>query len=299
MTLLSLLEFPRPVVWAAELIGALLPPRPVVALPAPTAETGTGSEAVQLTGGIASLLERTYPADNSTIEVLLLDNGTAAVLLPGTQLTGRTGLEGAAFGLDGIAEAFGHNSRFVAAAAAQALRSAGAVPGTPVVLAGYSQGGMHAVNLASDPAFTAEYDVRYVLTAGAPVGREDGASPVRKLHLRHLQDWVPRSEGVPDPDTRNSVSVTFVDPVVLPEGDGPGLGPGHNFSNYVASARLLDGSTDPSVRESAAYLAALLGSGRAVRHAYRLHRMPAPERGGRKSNAAETEPARAGPTPGG
>ena len=39
-----------------------------------------------------------------------------------------------------------------------------------MVAVGYSQGGIHAMNLAADELFLNEYDMKYVLTAGSPVG---------------------------------------------------------------------------------------------------------------------------------
>src|SRR4051794_15416998 len=70
----------------------------------------------------------------------------------------------------GVGEAFGYGSEYTAAAVRAALRQAGAEAGDQVVAVGYSQGGIHAMNLGQDKAFLAEYNLKYVLTAGSPVG---------------------------------------------------------------------------------------------------------------------------------
>ena len=90
-----------------------------------------------------------------------------------------------------------------------ALHQAGAVKGDQVVAVGYSQGGAHAMNLSSDKAFLAEFDLKYVLTAGSPVGGITPQPGITSLHLEHRQDWVPGSDGTPNPDTRDRVTVTL------------------------------------------------------------------------------------------
>jgi hypothetical protein len=143
----------------------------------------------------------------------------------------------------------------------QALQDVGAEKGAPVVAVGYSQGGIHAMNLAADELFRKEYDMKYVLTAGSPVGGIVVDADVEALHLEHRQDWVPGTDGTPNPDARNRVTVTLNDPVTTPAGEEFGIGPGHRLSNYTGAARLVAESGDPSLMASTAVLGGVLGAG--------------------------------------
>ena len=114
----------------------------------------------------------------------------------------------------GLQRRWGTARNSVNAAVLSALHQAGAVKGDQVVAVGYSQGGAHAMNLSSDKAFLAEFDLKYVLTAGSPVGGITPQPGITSLHLEHRQDWVPGSDGIPNPDTRDRVTVTSADRVV-------------------------------------------------------------------------------------
>ena len=167
-----------------------------------------------------------------------VDNGghkAFIVIVPGTQPTDPPGgvnpLDEA-----GIVEALGYGSEQLNAAVTSALHQAGASKGDQVVAVGYSQGGVHAMNLSSDKAFLAEFDLKYVLTAGSPVGGITPETGITSLHVEHRQDWVPGSDGIPNPDTRDRVTVTLTDRVATPAGKDPGLGPGHNLANYEEGA---------------------------------------------------------------
>src|SRR5205085_2616189 len=95
------------------------------------------------------------------------------------------------FDVAGIGEAVGFGSEEVIPAVATALREAGAEPGDQVAAVGHSQGGVHAMNLSQDKAFLSEFDLKFVLTAGAPVGGINPEPGIGSLHLEHVQDWVP------------------------------------------------------------------------------------------------------------
>jgi len=132
-----------------------------------------------------------------------------------------------------------------------------------VVAVGYSQGGIHAMNLAADPRFLRDYDLRYVLTAGSPVAGINPAPGVQSLHLEHRADWVPGSDGAPNPDTRDRVSVSLGNTPRAAEGEG-GIGIGHTLSTYQDGARLVSASNDASLTGSTAALGAVLGAGGAA-----------------------------------
>ncbi|TLM73816.1 hypothetical protein [Pseudarthrobacter sp. NamB4] len=222
---------------------------------------------VDLDASPAGLLERIRRIDArgaGFIEVIEVRNGAEdnafVVVIPGTQpaLLGAGGEN--PFDEVGIAEAMFNGSRELTPAVLQALREAGAEQGDPVVAVGYSQGGIHAANLAADQRLLSEYDLRYVLTAGSPVAGIDPAPGVQLLHLEHQADWVPGGDGAPNPETRDRITVSTTNALKRVEGEG-GLGMGHGLSNYQDAARLVSASGDPSLVASTGTLAAVLGAG--------------------------------------
>jgi hypothetical protein len=141
----------------------------------------------------------------------------------------------------------------------EAMRRAGIQSGDPVMLTGHSQGGITAAALASDPAFGDQFSVRTVVTGGSPIGRMDIPGSVSVLALEHSQDAVPMLDGRSNPDRTNWLTVERslpstsyqvphpLDPGTLLE-RVPGPGPSHDTAVYTDTGRLVDESTDPSVR---------------------------------------------------
>jgi hypothetical protein len=249
--------------------------------PRPVRAVKEGSADIDLDASPAGLLARAGEVDNAGaghIEVIQTTNGGAdafTVIIPGTQ-PGNTGGPNP-FDEAGIGEALGYGSEHTTAAIRAALRQAGAEAGDQVVAVGYSQGGIHAMNLGQDKAFLAEYNLKYVLTAGSPVGAITPEPGVSSLHLEHRQDWVPGSEGLPNPDTKDRVTVTLNGVVRTPAGEDAGLGPGHRLTNYEAGARAVAASPDPSLVASTAALAGVVGAGGAARATrFQLVRAPKP-----------------------
>lgn len=221
--------------------------------------------------------------NSGDIEILRVqDTGHPAwvVIIPGTQVDGPP--QGTSpFDAAGIAEALGYDSAGTVAAIRQALAAAGAGAGDQVAAVGYSQGGIHAMNLGRDKAFLADYELKFVLTAGSPVGGIELAGGASSLHLEHVQDWVPGADGVPNPDTKERVTVTLTSPIPAPEWLGPGLGPGHDLGRYAEGARGIAVSRDPSLQASTAALAAVVGAGgpaAVTRFSLRREAMPSPRR---------------------
>ncbi|UZX05095.1 hypothetical protein F8G81_22730 [Arthrobacter sp. CDRTa11] len=251
---------------AAPLIRALARQSAPVLKPRPVSVDREESLPLELDASTAGLLERARAVDErgqGYIEVIEVDNGgqkAYVVVIPGTQTETEVGGTNP-FDLAGIGEGLGYGSAEVNAAVLQALQAAGAEKGSPVVAVGYSQGGVHAMNLAADELFLDEYDVKYVLTAGSPVGGITPAAGISSMHLEHRQDWVPGSDGTPSPDTVDRVTVTLTDPARIPEGEEFGLGPGHRLSGYVEGARQVEASEDPSLVASTAILGGVLGAG--------------------------------------
>lgn len=262
----------------------------------------TEAEAVEpVPASLAALLERTAiaaDAGDGTVEILELECAGQkrwVVALPGTQAAGTVQPTVNPFDESGVAEAVTAGSPFVADAVSRALREAGAGADDLVVLTGYSQGGIHAMNLAADPAFLAEHNVGFVLTAGSPVAGIAAGPGVRSVHLEHVQDWVPGADAGPNPDRREQVTVTLTDPVATPAGEDVGLGPGHDLQNYVQGARQLEGSADPSVQDAAAYLGVALAGGAARQHLFSLRRaQPDDGQSPRAGSVAGGQPPRAG-----
>jgi len=128
-----------------------------------------------------------------------------------------------------------------------AMEKAGIQRGEPVLLAGHSQGGITAASLASDPEFTSRFHVTNVLTGGSPIGRFAIPESVNVLSVEHVQDPVPRLDGVANPERHNWVTVHRD---VTSTQDGRPLtnvGQAHSGDEYTATGQLVDRSTDPSI----------------------------------------------------
>jgi hypothetical protein len=224
-------------------------------------------------------LESLHVRGDGEIEIIQLDrDGSASwmVLIPGTQPDAP---DSNPFDIPGVGEALGYDSEEVVPAIGQALREAGAEAGDQVVAVGHSQGGAHAMNLSQNKAFLSEFDLKYVLTAGAPVGGISPEPGISTLHLEHIQDFVPGTDGRVNPDTKDRVTVTLNNEVKTPEGEDPGLGPGHRLENYAAGAELVTASQDPSLAASSAAFAGVVGVGGAARVThFKLERSPLPDK---------------------
>lgn len=227
---------------------------------------------VGLLGRSAALLEEDDPG---IVEVLRIDRDGESVFvvtLPGTQPGGRTAGDNP-FDAFGNAEGRAYQSRYIAAAVAEALRQAQAEAGDAVILVGYSQGGIHAANAAGQIQDATGVEVRYVLTAGAPVGDARIPAGTHTLHLEHQQDWVTGTDGTSNPDAPNRTTMTLTDPVQPPGTEEAGLGPAHKLPVYLAGAAAADASSDPSLRASVAGMGAVVGAGSvATRELYRFRR---------------------------
>lgn len=253
----------------------------------------TRTEEVDVSPAGLLLRAETVGRNSGDIEVLELGKGSSrawVVVIPGTQLDGLPPGTNP-FDTGGIAEGLGYGSAETAEAIRKALAEAGAESGDQVAAVGYSQGGIHAMNLSQDRAFLADYDLKFVLTAGSPVGGIEPVAGTSSLHLEHEQDWVPGADGLPNPDTKDRVTVTSTSPIPGHEWLGPGMGPGHGMDRYADSARIAAASPDPSLQASTAALAAVVGAGgTATVTRFSLRRDAMPPRPG--------QPQAPGPRPG-
>ncbi len=135
----------------------------------------------------------------------------------------------------------------------QAMRSAGVPPDEPVLLAGHSQGGMVAMQLAEDPAVQEEFSVTTVITAGSPVGNADGelAPGVQAVHLESAEDLVWALDGAPNPDDpqRTTVRASLADSPD-PADRAAAINPlsAHDVGTYARLGDRVDELDDPSVQ---------------------------------------------------
>jgi hypothetical protein len=108
----------------------------------------------------------------------------------------------------------------------------------PVMLAGFSLGGITAGLMASDPWMTSNYNVTNVVTAGSSIANFDIPSSVDVLSFEHRTDLVPATEGAANPATSNQVTV---------KDDAP-AGPGspHDAYKYAETASDFQNSGDPN-----------------------------------------------------
>ena len=185
------------------------------------------------------------------------------VVLPPTQTTAapwaRTTTNPADLGTD--VRAVAQVPTAATRAAVTAMQRAGVHPGDPVLLVGYSQGGITAAQLAADPALRATVTVDAVLTAGAPVGGFDLPPDVAVLSLEHEEDWIASLDGAENPATPSwSTVVRDLPPETAAPGEPPHGMAGHSLDRYGETADLVDSSDDASLvawRERVApYLAA-------------------------------------------
>lgn len=136
----------------------------------------------------------------------------------------------------------------------QALRAAGVAPDEPLLLVGYSQGGLTSMALAEDAAFRSEFSPQAVLTVGAPLAGFDPPEEIQVLSIEHAEDLVTVVDGAPNPATPSWTTVRreLLDPedgdevVQAAIGEDP-FAP-HRADPYVHTAARVDGSGHPSVR---------------------------------------------------
>jgi hypothetical protein len=131
----------------------------------------------------------------------------------------------------------------------QAMIDAGIQPGDPVMLAGFSQGGITAASLAANPVTRAKFNITAVVTAGSPIADFAIPSRVQVLSLEHSQDAVPRLDTKANPDRPNWVSVSR-DPTGMTNKTAQVVNDTvmvHDGWLYGQTGALVDKSTDPSV----------------------------------------------------
>lgn len=247
---------------------------PLIAAPLTLEHTKT--ETTRLDGTIDNLLaevSRVSAEPGNAFEVLEVDGESGpnyVVVIPGSE--GSSWEE--PFSFYGIVEARDGNSGYVKDAVARALEEVGAEEGAAVSLVGYSQGGMHAMNLANSGPLPEKYSIEHVVTAGSPVEREETPENTTFLHLVHTWDVVPHADLLPHEDKPNQVSVVLDHHARLREGEDFGFGPAHKIDSYREGAQAVDLSSHPSIAPITAALGAAVAGSTAKRHVFQVTRPP-------------------------
>ncbi|WP_374007543.1 hypothetical protein [Leifsonia sp. LS-T14] len=139
----------------------------------------------------------------------------------------------------------------VSRAALDTIRAAGIPSGEPVLLAGFSLGGMVAAQVAM-AAVDAGLTVTHLVVAGSPLGRIAIPDRVTVLALEHVLDPVPRIEGRENP-VRLAAGTPFLTVKALPPlSHGFRIGSLHQSTAYADTAGAV--SADPPDPRVAAVL---------------------------------------------
>jgi hypothetical protein len=127
-------------------------------------------------------------------------------------------------------------------AVVEAMRQAGVTSSSPVVLNGYSQGGL----LASQIAASGDFDVHGVVTFGAPSAQVHIPASIPVLTVRNTEDLVPATSGY---DV--NPNAVIVERSAFGSGPIPSewAVPAHELTTYQHTAAVVDDSTSSAVRD--------------------------------------------------
>ncbi|QAV69876.1 hypothetical protein ESZ53_05160 [Salinibacterium sp. UTAS2018] len=130
-------------------------------------------------------------------------------------------------------------------AVTQAMMDAGVLPGDPVMLSGWSQGGILAGKMAADPL--SPFSIQAVFTSGSPIDLMDIPESVSVISVQHKGDPVPKLDSPWSGGTQRPHWVTVsTDAPIDPATGNPVFA--HSSSAYTGSAdAMVDSSSDPRV----------------------------------------------------
>ena len=134
-----------------------------------------------------------------------------------------------------------HESAASYRAVVDAMKAAGVTTTSPVQLTGYSQGGLVAALVAGSGTF----DVKGLVTFGAPSGEVPIPASVPVLTVRHTEDLVPATGGYDVNDAAIVVQRSLFDDQPVP----PHLDvPAHRLPYYGETAGLIDAAKSDELR---------------------------------------------------
>ncbi|GGL05746.1 hypothetical protein JOE58_000310 [Curtobacterium luteum] len=133
----------------------------------------------------------------------------------------------------------------------EAMKKAG-ITDEPVMMTGFSLGGITAGAIAADPH---GYNVQQVVTAGSPIGAMDIPTSTRVTAFESTSDPIAPLDGTANPDQWTTVS--GMAPSKLGETDPPTVANAHDANRYAVMA-----SQDPAVNNDAAIGQFLGGRGK-------------------------------------
>ncbi len=144
-------------------------------------------------------------------------------------------------------------------AALETMRAAGIAPDEPVLLTGFSLGGMVAAQVALR-ARTAGFTVTHLVVAGAPLGRIPVPEDIRVLALEHVLDIVPRIDARENPVRTEAAGLFLTVKAGPPLPVGFRLGALHQSTAYADTAALIEADPpDPRITAFLAELRVFLG----------------------------------------
>ncbi len=151
----------------------------------------------------------------------------------------------------------------------EAMRLAGIGAEDPVLMVGYSQGGLVAARLAH-----AQSDrVAGLVTLGSPIGSLPVPRDIPVLMLEHVEDPVPALGGVIGAGAASSLATVTVRRALYSDGAprGESLVPAHQLARYRETAALVDAGADERLAPMRDLLATFEGGGSA--QGYRADRI--------------------------
>ncbi len=123
----------------------------------------------------------------------------------------------------------------------QAMRQAGITPQSPVVMTGYSQGGLDVSNIAASGLF----NVKGVVTFGAPSAQAHIPASIPVLSVRNSEDLVPATSGF---DVNRHAVVVTRDAFAGQPVPSDVAVPAHELDVYQQTAAMVDDSRSSEVR---------------------------------------------------
>ena len=133
----------------------------------------------------------------------------------------------------------------LASAVEAAMQKAGINRTDPVMLEGFSLGGITAGAMAADPAL--HYNITHVVTGGAPISHFAIPNNVKVLSLEFNEDPVARLAGSANPDWSNWTTVKENAPTLSGAASAPGILGAHNADRYADFAKSAFSSGNVSV----------------------------------------------------